>query len=118
MTFKRAYACGVVWTGAKSTTEVGVTPEQGALDTVVERGMNDGENRVFPIQVSRQELLLFLGAVIFIGTYKNIFYISAQTLNRVNNLRFQAQLSPDANWRFPYPKRWKLRGSKLPHPGP
>jgi len=34
--------------------------------------MNDGENKVFPIQVSRQELLLFLGAVIFIGTYKNI----------------------------------------------
>jgi len=34
--------------------------------------MNDGENRVFPIQVSHQELLLFLSAVIFIGIYKNI----------------------------------------------
>ena len=36
------------------------------------RRVNDGENKVFPIQVSRQELLLFLGAVIVIGTYKNI----------------------------------------------
>ena len=44
------------------------------------RGVNDGENRVFPIQVSRQELLLFLGAVIVIGTYKNMFYMHAQTL--------------------------------------
>jgi hypothetical protein len=34
--------------------------------------VNDGENRVFPIQVSRQELLLFLGAVIVIGTYVSI----------------------------------------------
>ena len=102
-----------VETAAKSNTVAWVVPRgrEG-------RNVNDGENRVFPIQVSRQELLLFLGAVIFIGTYKNIFYISAQTINRVNNLRFQAQFSPDANWRFPYPKRWKLRGSKLPHPGP
>ena len=66
MTFKRAYACGVVWTGAKSTTEVGAASEHGAFDTAVERGMNDGENRVFPIQVSRQELLLFLGCLLFL----------------------------------------------------
>jgi len=46
--------------------------------------VNDGENKVFPIQVSRQELLLFLGAVIVIGTYKNTFYINAQTVNSVN----------------------------------
>ena len=31
-----------------------------------------GKTEVFPIQVSRQELLLFLGAVIVIGTYVNI----------------------------------------------
>jgi hypothetical protein len=80
--------------------------------------VNDGENKVFPIQVSRQELLLFLGAIIFIATYKNIFYMPANTVKSVNNIRFQAQWSPDANWRFPYPKIWKLRGSKLPHPGP
>jgi hypothetical protein len=47
-------------------------------------GVNDGENKVFPIQVSRQELLLFLSAVIVIGTYKNTFYINAQTVNSVN----------------------------------
>ena len=29
--------------------------------------MNDGENNVFPIQVSRQELFLFLSVVIFIA---------------------------------------------------
>ena len=46
--------------------------------------VNDGENKVFPIQVSRQELLLFLGAVIVIGTYKNTFYMNAQTVNNVN----------------------------------
>ena len=63
--------------------------------------MNDGENKVFPIQVSRQELLLFLGAVIVIGTYKNIFRFNAQTGKSVNSLRFQAQLTPDANWRVP-----------------
>jgi len=34
--------------------------------------VNDGENKVSPIQVSRQELLLFLGVVIFISYYKNI----------------------------------------------
>jgi hypothetical protein len=72
--------------------------------------MNDGENRVFPIQVSRQELLLFLGAVIFIGTYKNIFYMYAQTVKSVNNLRFRAQCSPDANWRVPYPKKLEIEG--------
>ncbi len=32
--------------------------------------MNDGEGSAFPIQVSRQELLLFLGCFIVIGRIK------------------------------------------------
>ena len=45
-----------------------------------------------------------------IGTYKNIFYIRAQTGKSVNNLRFRAQCSPDANWRVPYPKKLEIEG--------
>ena len=86
-------------TAAKSNTVGRVVPRRPTGENV-----NDGENRVFPIQVSRQELLLCLGAVIFIGTDKNIFYIRAQTDKSVNNLRFQAQCSPDVSWRFPYLK--------------
>ena len=67
-------------------------------------GVNDGENKVFPIQVSRQELLLFLGAVIVIGTYKNTFYMNAQTVNNVNFTFFGHLLAPDASRRDPYPK--------------
>ena len=49
-----------------------VRPWRPGLPCQLGRRVNDGENKVFPIQVSRQELLLFLGAVIVIGTYKNI----------------------------------------------
>ena len=60
-------------TGANLITEVMESPATaGACAEFGVDEMNDGENKVFPIQVSRQELLLFLGAVIFIGTYKNI----------------------------------------------
>ena len=51
--------------------------------------MNDGENRVFPIQVSRQELLLFLGAVIVIGTYENIVSYDYPVLKNVNYYIFK-----------------------------
>src|SRR5210317_680731 len=106
-----------VGTAAKSNTDVNLA-SRGAGLTLAGWEVNDGENKVFPIQVSRQELLLFLGAVIFIATYKNIFYMRAQTVKSVNNIRFQAQCSPDANRRVLTHKYWKLRGSKLPHPGP
>jgi len=33
--------------------------------------VNDGENKVFPIQVSRQELFLFLSRCYFYGMYKS-----------------------------------------------
>jgi len=60
-----------VGTAAKSNTDVNLA-SRGAGLTLAGWEVNDGENKVFPIQVSRQELLLFLGAVIVIGTYKNI----------------------------------------------
>ena len=72
-----------VGTAAKSNTDVNLA-SRGAGLTLAGWEVNDGENKVFPIQVSRQELLLFLGAVIVIGTYKNTFYINAQTVNSVN----------------------------------
>ena len=78
----------------------------------------NGENKVFPIQVSRQELLLFLGAVIVIGTYESIVsydYPSTEKRKlshfRVNGLagHFPAKVpTQDRN----------RRGRYLPHPGP
>ena len=64
------------WTAAESNTDVGETSRRPRV-TKGARNVNDGENGVFPIQVSRSELLLFLGAVIVIGTYENIFYMRA-----------------------------------------
>jgi hypothetical protein len=42
--------------------------------------VNEGENSVFPIQVSHRELLLFLECCYFYGAYKNIVYADAQAL--------------------------------------
>jgi hypothetical protein len=63
--------------GAKSITVAG-----GIADE-----MNDGENSVFPIQVSHWELLLFLGAVIFIGIYQSTALLNAQSFITVNKLQ-------------------------------
>jgi hypothetical protein len=60
-------------------------PESGAVyhssapdlwwDNVGEEALNEGENGVFPIQVSLQELLLFLCAVIFMALIKTQFLL-------------------------------------------
>ena len=46
-----------------------------------DKGVNEGENSVFPIQVSHRELLLFLEVCYFYGVYKNTVYEDAQVLS-------------------------------------
>jgi hypothetical protein len=80
--------------------------------------MNDGENSVFPIQVSLQELLLFLGAVIFIGLYKTtVLYLcpNAKCVNCYISGQLDAGNAPAIK---PYPKMEIEGEDQLPHPGP
>jgi hypothetical protein len=74
--------------------------------------MNDGENRVFPIQVSRQELLLFLGAVIVIDTYKNIVLYECPNAYSVNCLHLWAKMSAGNCAGKGPTQKWKLKGKK------
>ena len=58
MTFKRSVACAVFRNGAQSNTDAAGTGVQrsgvnSGLSSGAKGEMNDGENSVFPIQVSR-----------------------------------------------------------------
>ena len=46
--------------------------------------LNEGENNVFPIQVSLRELLLFLASCYFYDAYKNILQSDAKALSSLS----------------------------------
>ena len=105
-------ACGSGWTAAQFSTEVSVSSLQVVVDRWRGGGVNEGENKVFPIQVSRQELLLFLSAVIVIDTYKNTFYMNTQTVNCVTFYLFFGKCYRQTQIGVIPTQRRKLKGKR------
>jgi len=75
--------------------------------------VNEGENSVFPIQVSLRELLLFLGCCYSYGAYQNTGYRNAQAILVHFCTRFWAVPQPAKHRRETKPDHNEIEGEDV-----